>query len=207
MNVVELNRIVVPVAILFFFALCMVWPTLRTWRRTGVWPVTFRRVTDPTEQVVGKGMAVAFLAVALWAPAVALGSPQALGIWRVPTPVILAGWAAMAGGLLIMVVAQAQMGASWRIGIDEAPTPLVTGGLFRLVRNPIFSSMLLTVFALVLATPSAWTVCGAIYATTLISLQTRLEERHLVRLHGEQYRQYAARVGRFLPGLGRLGAA
>lgn len=38
-----------------------------------------------------------------------------------------------------------------------------------------------------------------------LALQTRLiEEPHLTRVHGKQYTVYAARVGRFLPGIGRL---
>jgi hypothetical protein len=38
-----------------------------------------------------------------------------------------------------------------------------------------------------------------------LELQTRLiEEPYLSRIHGEQDADYAARVGRFLPGIGRL---
>ncbi len=38
-----------------------------------------------------------------------------------------------------------------------------------------------------------------------LELQTRaVEESHLRRLHGSRYAAYAARVGRFVPGLGRL---
>ena len=31
-----------------------------------------------------------------------------------------------------------------------------------------------------------------------------IEEPYLLRVHGEQYAAYAAQVGRFLPGIGRL---
>jgi len=37
-----------------------------------------------------------------------------------------------------------------------------------------------------------------------LAAQTRLEEKHLAGLHGPSYRAYAARVGRFVPGVGRL---
>jgi protein-S-isoprenylcysteine O-methyltransferase Ste14 len=38
-----------------------------------------------------------------------------------------------------------------------------------------------------------------------LELQTRLiEEPYLGAIHGERYAAYAARVGRFLPGIGRL---
>jgi protein-S-isoprenylcysteine O-methyltransferase Ste14 len=32
----------------------------------------------------------------------------------------------------------------------------------------------------------------------------RVEEPYLIRIHGDSYRDYARRVGRFLPGVGRL---
>jgi protein-S-isoprenylcysteine O-methyltransferase Ste14 len=31
-----------------------------------------------------------------------------------------------------------------------------------------------------------------------------VEEPYLVRSHGDEYRRYASRVGRFLPGVGRF---
>jgi protein-S-isoprenylcysteine O-methyltransferase Ste14 len=40
-----------------------------------------------------------------------------------------------------------------------------------------------------------------------LELQVRLvEEPYLIRTHGDEYRAYAARVGRFVPGVGRLAA-
>jgi protein-S-isoprenylcysteine O-methyltransferase Ste14 len=38
-----------------------------------------------------------------------------------------------------------------------------------------------------------------------LEIQVRLvEEPHLLRAHGSAYGEYASRVGRFVPGLGRL---
>jgi len=41
-------------------------------------------------------------------------------------------------------------------------------------------------------------------ACFVVAVQARLEEEHLEALHGSAYRDYAARVGRFVPGVGRL---
>jgi protein-S-isoprenylcysteine O-methyltransferase Ste14 len=38
----------------------------------------------------------------------------------------------------------------------------------------------------------------------LVRAQTLAEERYLEKTYGEAFRQYAAQVGRFLPGLGKL---
>ena len=40
--------------------------------------------------------------------------------------------------------------------------------------------------------------------TRLHEERVRQEERHLLRTHGAVYAEYAARVGRFVPGVGRL---
>ena len=53
--------------------------------------------------------------------------------------------------------------------------------------------------------PNLVALIGWVLALTGIQTQIRLiEEPHLKRVHGEPYARYAARVGRFLPGLGRL---
>jgi protein-S-isoprenylcysteine O-methyltransferase Ste14 len=96
------------------------------------------------------------------------------------------------------------MGASWRIGIDDRPTQLVTGGLFALSRNPIFLGMFFSIAGLVWIAPAPWTLAGLAVAVVLVSLQVRLEERNLVRVHRQAYVTYAVRVGRFVPWLGKF---
>jgi protein-S-isoprenylcysteine O-methyltransferase Ste14 len=66
--------------------------------------------------------------------------------------------------------------------------------------------MLLLVVGLVAIAPSVVTGSIVVLATILIAVQARLEERHLLSVHGAAYRVYASRVGRFVPGLGTLAA-
>jgi protein-S-isoprenylcysteine O-methyltransferase Ste14 len=112
---------------------------------------------------------------------------------------------AACGGLAVFG-AQLGMGASWRIGVsDDQGTDLVTGGWFRLCRNPIYTAMIVgwTGFALMVPT---WLGFGAVLVIALgLELQVRaVEEPYLLRTHGDEYRQYASRVGRFAPGVGQL---
>ena len=122
------------------------------------------------------------------------------------TAVDVAGIALYAAGLAICVGAQLAMGASWRIGVDESErTELVTDGPFRFVRNPIYSGVIPLVTGLALLAPNP--VAIAAFAAMLLSLeiQVRLvEEPHLLRAHDPAYREYASRVGRFVPGVGLL---
>jgi len=67
------------------------------------------------------------------------------------------------------------MGASWRVGIDDRPTQLVTGGLFSLSRNPIFSGMLLTLAGFILIASAAWLIVAC--AVALDASEVRITTR------------------------------
>ena len=109
-------------------------------------------------------------------------------------------------GLVGTVYAQVAMGDSWRIGVDkEERTALVTSGPFALVRNPIFAAMLPATLGLALLVPNVVALAGLAALWIALEIQVRLvEEPYLLRAHGDAYREYAARVGRFVPGFGRL---
>jgi protein-S-isoprenylcysteine O-methyltransferase Ste14 len=109
------------------------------------------------------------------------------------------------GGLSVFA-AQLGMGENWRIGVsDEQRTDLVTGGWFSICRNPIYAAMVVGWSGFALMVPT-WRGLGAVVLIALaLELQVRfVEEPYLVRTHGDEYGAYASRVGRFVPGVGRL---
>jgi protein-S-isoprenylcysteine O-methyltransferase Ste14 len=111
----------------------------------------------------------------------------------------VAGVVILLSSLAWTVVAQAQMGESWRIGIDvEHRTPLVRKGVFGLSRNPIFLGMMLTLLGLFLVTPNAVTLLVLGLGVVLIQIQVRLEEVFLSSAHGEDYAEYRRSVRRWL---------
>jgi protein-S-isoprenylcysteine O-methyltransferase Ste14 len=112
---------------------------------------------------------------------------------------------ASAGGLAVFG-AQLGMGESWRIGVsDDQRTDLVTGGWFSICRNPIYSAMVLGWVGFALLVPTWLGFLGAFVIAIALEIQVRyVEEPYLLRAHGEAFREYAARVGRFVPGVGLL---
>jgi len=112
---------------------------------------------------------------------------------------------AAAGGTAVFL-AQLGMGASWRIGVsDDQDTELVTSGWFSLVRNPIYSAMIVGWTGFALIVPTWLSIATVLVIAAGLQLQVRaVEEPFLVRTHGDAYRAYAARVGRFIPGVGRF---
>jgi protein-S-isoprenylcysteine O-methyltransferase Ste14 len=110
-----------------------------------------------------------------------------------------------AAGLAAMFWSQQAMGRSWRIGVPEERTELVTGGPFALVRNPIYTAMIAAVVGLALLAPNPLSVASILGLIAGLEIQVRFaEEPQLLRSHGAEYAAYASRVGRFVPGIGRL---
>jgi protein-S-isoprenylcysteine O-methyltransferase Ste14 len=105
----------------------------------------------------------------------------------------------VAAALVWVVVAQAQMGNAWRIGIDhQHATALVRHGLFTMSRNPIFLGVRVALLGAVLMVPNAVVLASALAGEVLIQVQVRLEEAHLLQLHRDDYRAYANLVHRWL---------
>jgi protein-S-isoprenylcysteine O-methyltransferase Ste14 len=162
----------------------------------------------PLEWIAG-GMFIAGLLIGGAAPILAL-----LGILE-PIPALDGSVGNSIGlvlalcGIALIFGAQLAMGDSWRVGVDpEERTELVTDGPFKLVRNPIYSAMMPTVFGLVLMVPSVLAIAAFISLIAGLELQVRVvEEPYLLRTHGDEYATYAARVGRFVPGVGLLHGA
>jgi protein-S-isoprenylcysteine O-methyltransferase Ste14 len=116
------------------------------------------------------------------------------------------GIALSAVGGLAVFGAQLGMGESWRIGVsDEERTDLVTGGWFSICRNPIYTSMIVGWSGLALIVPTWLAIAAVLTIAAGLELQVRfVEEPYLLRTHRDEYRAYASRVGRFVPGIGRI---
>ena len=109
------------------------------------------------------------------------------------------------GGVILFAVAQLNLGGSWRIGIDEGSKPgMVSGGLYSISRHPIYLGFLtvFTGYAAMLPTPLSLGLLLGAYVG--FRTQASAEEAYMLRTYGAPYREYARRVGRFLPGVGRL---
>lgn len=146
------------------------------------------------------------IALALLAPVALLRGWPGSGLLISSGPVHALGAVLALVGTVGGLLAQHAMGSAWRIGVDEGEkTALVTEGLFARVRNPIFSFMLLSAAGFVLLVPNVPSLLACALTVFGIEAQVRfVEEPYLRRSHGSAYARYAQRVGRFLPGVGRL---
>jgi protein-S-isoprenylcysteine O-methyltransferase Ste14 len=145
------------------------------------------------------------LALVLGAVAPVLAATGVAGpVWTRPRTQV-AGLVVALAGFAAVVAAQHAMGRSWRVGVDPGErTELVTGGVFGLVRNPVFTAMVTASAGLTAMVPSVPQFLALACLVAAVELQVRVvEEPYLRRVHGAGYGDYTRRVGRFVPGVGR----
>ncbi len=125
-------------------------------------------------------------------------------LWPVNAVVIAASIALGVVGATLAVLGAARLGPAMTPSpIPREHAPLVTSGVYGLVRNPIYTGLISGGLGLALFGASLWHIVAWVALVLLLSVKARWEERMLVAEHPD-YGGYTARVGRFVPGLGRL---
>jgi len=119
--------------------------------------------------------------------------------WPVPSWLLHVGTVGSWAGIAIMVVAGLGLGR----GLTAAPLPnshskLRTGGLYRLVRHPIYTGLLLFTLAQVATSGSVLVALAGLLLVVLINAKARWEEQRLSERFLE-YPGYARRTPRFVP--------
>lgn len=81
----------------------------------------------------------------------------------------------------------------------EKTAELVTTGLYRYIRHPLYSSLLFLTWGIFFKMPSGWAWLPAIAASVLLVLTVLREEVENIAYFGEPYRVYMKRSRRFVP--------
>ena len=76
---------------------------------------------------------------------------------------------------------------------------LVTGGPYRWVRHPFYSSVIMALLANSLAAANWFLFLAGVLFSILMVIRTRKEEENLLGRFGDEYRKYMEQTGRFLP--------
>jgi protein-S-isoprenylcysteine O-methyltransferase Ste14 len=81
----------------------------------------------------------------------------------------------------------------------EAASALVSSGIYRVTRNPMYVGLSFVLFAWAIFLSSAWALLGLLAFVLYIGrFQIAPEERALAKLFGSEYTAYRARVRRWL---------
>jgi protein-S-isoprenylcysteine O-methyltransferase Ste14 len=140
--------------------------------------------------------AALFLAVAVAALTPPLGGKQL--------------WSSLPAGLALIILGAVGVVVAGRdLGRALTPLPIPNGeglaarGLYRFARHPMYTSLIVICVGVAVASGTAQSWLAAAALAVFFAIKARMEERYLVRAY-PGYPEYASRVGRFVPAVGRL---
>jgi len=119
-----------------------------------------------------------------------------------PVP-LLTGTVCLTLGLWLFQLSHADLGANWSITLEvREKHTLVTQGVYRRVRHPMYTALLLYSVGQALVLPNY--VAGPSYGVTmalLVALRIGPEERMMLEEFGKDYQEYMAQTKRLVPGI------
>lgn len=114
-------------------------------------------------------------------------------------PFILIGLLLLTFGFVLTLYVHFTMGRGWRSGIDPNQTStLLTQGVFRLSRNPMYVGVAISQIGFLLALPSLFSLICLIVGLSVLQRQIIAEEKCLSVQHPAQYQIYNQQVRRWL---------
>lgn len=99
--------------------------------------------------------------------------------------------------VIIFALATITMKNSWRVGIPEERTALITGGIYKLSRNPAFVGFDLLYLSMCLMYFNIPLLMVSGFATVMLHLQILQEEEHMQNMFGMAYEEYRKRTMRY----------
>lgn len=113
------------------------------------------------------------------------------------------GVACLLAGLWLFHRSHADLGTNWSITLQmREGHALVTRGIYRHVRHPMYSALILYSVGQALVIPN-WFVAPTylVPICALIAVRLKHEEAMMIEEFGDDYRQYALRTRRLIPGV------
>ena len=115
----------------------------------------------------------------------------------------VAGVMCLVIGLWLFYRSHADLGTNWSITLEiRERHRLITHGVYRHIRHPMYSALALYAIGQALAIPN-WVAgpSNLIAFAILLALRVHAEERMMVREFGDEYTLYSARTKRLIPGV------
>jgi protein-S-isoprenylcysteine O-methyltransferase Ste14 len=81
----------------------------------------------------------------------------------------------------------------------EKTSALVTSGIFRYIRHPLYGSLLFLAWGALLKELNAYSVCLVLGATFFLVKTAKADEAECVRYFGSSYEEYMRRTKMFVP--------
>ena len=99
--------------------------------------------------------------------------------------------------VIFFALATITMKNSWRVGIPEEKTSLITNGIYNWSRNPAFVGFDLLYASICLMFFNMPLLLVSICAAVMLHLQLLQEEEHMLKMFGKEYEQYKKHTLRY----------
>ena len=116
---------------------------------------------------------------------------------------LISGIVSFVVGLWLFYRSHADLGANWSITLEVRDRHrLITQGIYRRIRHPMYSALVLYDVAHALVIPN-WVAgpSNLVAFAVLFALRVRAEERMMLEQFGDEYTAYMARTKRLVPGV------
>ena len=142
--------------------------------------------------------------VGFFVPLIWVASPAfSFAEYELGTGLLVAGVMCLMIGLWLFYRSHADLGTNWSITLEvREQHRLITQGVYRRIRHPMSSALVLYAVAHVLVIPN-WVAgpSNLVAFTVLFALRVRAEERMMLEQFGDEYTAYMARTKRLVPGV------
>lgn len=113
------------------------------------------------------------------------------------TWVRIAGIVVGAMAVIFFALATITMKNSWRVGIPEEKTALITNGIYSWSRNPAFVGFDLLYLSVCLMFFNLPLLIVSVWAAMMLHLQILQEEKHMRNMVGSEYEEYKTHTFRY----------
>lgn len=100
--------------------------------------------------------------------------------------------------VIIFALAVITMKDSWRAGIPEKKTNIITDGIYSISRNPAFLGFNMLYLSILLMFFNILLLICSVWAAVMLHLQILQEENWFTETFGNEYKDYSTRVRRYL---------
>ena len=140
--------------------------------------------------------------VGFFVPLIWVASPAfSFAEYPLRTGPLVAGVMCFVLGLWLFYRSHADLGTNWSITLEvREQHRLITQGVYRLIRHPMYSALVLYSVGQALVIPN-WVAgpLNLIAFAVLLALRVRAEEKMMVQQFGDEYTGYTARTKRLVP--------
>ncbi len=101
-------------------------------------------------------------------------------------------------GNLLLLAAQYELSIFTRIGLPSGPHALCTSGVYKISRNPMFTSLFFFFPACFMLNPSVWVLVALIFSLIIHWIVIKAEKKFLADYFGDEYKVYQSKTAPFL---------